>query len=111
MKQVHWEEIKELPKDSLLLDVRTEGEYKQGHISGALHIPLDELRERIGELSAEKTFYVYCQSGMRSYLACRILQKNGRSCYNVAGGYGLYQSLKLDQSPQPEAAGSCGLKK
>ena len=111
MKQVHWKEIKELPANSALLDVRTTGEYKMGHVSGTLHIPLDQLRERIGELPKEKTLYVYCQSGMRSYLACRILKKNGFSCCNVAGGYGFYQSVAADRSLEEEGKGSCGLKR
>ena len=52
-------------------------EYAHGHAEGFVNIPVDELRARLGELEAGKPVYVMCQSGLRSYIACRILAQNG----------------------------------
>lgn len=76
-----------------LLDVRTPGELTAGTIPGAENIPLDELRERIGELDNEKEYLVFCKVGLRGYLAYRILEQNGISCRNLSGGYVTYQRL------------------
>ena len=76
-----------------LLDVRTDNEYAQGSVPGFVHIPLHELRERIGELPKEKPVYVHCFSGLRSYVACRILTGHGYDCYNISGGYRMYGEI------------------
>ena len=112
VEQYHWDEADGLleRKDALLLDVRTEGEYQNGHIPGAVNIPLDELRERLSELDQEKTLYVNCQSGLRSYLACRILSQNGFSCKNLAGGYRFYEYVMSDRAFDTAPAGPCGVK-
>ena len=75
VKQHHWYDIAKLPKDGsiILLDVRTDKEYETGAIEGSIHIPLNQLRDRLHELDASKTIYVNCRSGQRSYIACRIL--------------------------------------
>ena len=112
VEQYHWDEADGLleRKDALLLDVRTEGEYQNGHIPGTVNIPLDELRERLSELDQEKTLYVNCQSGLRSYLACRILSQNGFSCKNLAGGYRFYEYVMSDRAFDAAPAGPCGVK-
>ena len=110
VKQVHWEDLKELPENVMVLDTRTNAEYERGHLVCAVHIPLDSLRERMEELTKDKVLYVHCQSGLRSYLACRILMQNGYECYNVSGGYGFYQNMMLDQQMDREGTGPCGLK-
>ena len=94
VKQYHWHDVAALPRDGsvVLLDVRTPGEYGRGHIPDAVNIPLDELRERLGELDQKKPLYVNCQSGLRSYIACRILAQEGYECYNLSGGYSFYES-------------------
>ncbi len=94
IKQFFWDEVDTLPRDGsvTLLDVRTPGEVAAGRIEGFRSIPLDELRERLGELPQGKPVYVHCHSGLRSYLACRILAGNGFDCYNLAGGWRLYAS-------------------
>ncbi|MFA6174619.1 MAG: FAD-dependent oxidoreductase [Kiritimatiellales bacterium] len=74
-----------------LLDVRTLGEVAAGTIPGAKNIPVDELRARLGELSKEKEYLVFCKVGQRGYLACRILAQNGFKCRNLTGGYTTYQ--------------------
>ena len=93
--QFHWDEVDALPRDGsvTLLDTRTAEEYQSGHIEGTIHIPVDELRERMNELETGKLVYVICQSGLRSYIACRILAGHGYTCYNLAGGWRLYESV------------------
>lgn len=112
VEQYHWDEADGLleRKDALLLDVRTEGEYQNGHIPGTVNIPLDELRERLSELDRGKKLYVNCQSGLRSYLACRILSQNGFSCKNLAGGYRFYEYVMSDRAFDAAPAGPCGVK-
>jgi rhodanese-related sulfurtransferase len=73
--------------NQLLLDVRTTPEVQQGTIPGSVHIPLDELRHRLGELPRDKEVLAFCQVGLRGYLACRILSQNGLACRNLTGGY------------------------
>ena len=83
-----WDEVELLdPKSAILLDVRQPREWEGGHIPGAVHIPLPELRERLDEIPADKEIIVYCQSGQRSYYACRILSQNGFQCRNLSGAY------------------------
>jgi len=74
----------------LVLDVRTTHEVQQGTIPGSVNIPLDELRSRLGELPKDKEMLVFCQVGLRGYLACRILSQNGVACRNLTGGYKTY---------------------
>ena len=83
----------------ILLDVRTQAEWERGHIEGFTHIPLDELRDRLGELPPDAPVYVTCQSGLRSYLACRILAQHGFDAYNFRGGYGFYRVVAADGAP------------
>ena len=92
VKQFHFEDVASLPRDGsvTLLDTRTPLEYARGHAEGFVNIPVDGLRGRLGELDRAKPVYVMCQSGLRSYLACRILTQNGFDCYNFSGGYRFY---------------------
>ena len=92
VKQFHWDEVAALPRDGsvTLLDVRNPGEYEAGHIDGAINIALDGMREHLGELDKSKPVYVNCFSGMRSYIACRILAGNGFDVYNLSGGWRFY---------------------
>lgn len=92
------EDVESLPRDGsvTLLDVRTEAEYNENHIDGFMNIPLDSLRDRINEIPKDKTVYVHCFSGMRSYLAYRILVGNGYKCKNLAGGFRLYSSISQE---------------
>ncbi len=102
VKNFHWHDVDGLPRDGsvTLLDIRTKAEYENGHISGFINIPLDNLRERLNELDKTKSIYVTCQVGLRGYIACRILSQNGFDCYNLSGGYRLYQSIfGIDSTP------------
>lgn len=95
VKNFHWHETADLPRDGsvILLDTRTPSEYTLGHIDGFINIPLDSLRGRLDELDRSKKIYVTCQIGLRGYVACRILSQNGFDCYNLSGGYSLYESI------------------
>lgn len=95
IKQFFWSDVEALPRDGsvTLLDVRTSTEVSGGKIDGFKHIPLDSLRERLGEIEKGKPVYVHCHSGLRSYIACRILSGYGYECYNLAGGWRLYESV------------------
>lgn len=79
--------VSQLQEDDCILDVRTAAENRRGSIPGALQIPLDELRERLGELPKDKTIYSYCAVGIRSYAAVRILLQYGFQAKNISGGY------------------------
>ncbi len=110
VKQFHLEDLEHLPKDGsiTLLDVRTKGEYARGHVDGFLHIPVDELRDRIGEVDKGKPVYVMCQSGLRSYLAVRILSGYGYDAYNFSGGFRFYDTVVNDRCLIAQAT-ACGM--
>ena len=110
LKQWHLEDVDKLPRDGsvTLLDTRTVGEYAGGHIDGFTNIPVDELRERLGELDKSKPVYVICQSGLRSYIACRILSGYGFTCYNFSGGFRFYDAVTHDRC-LIEQATACGM--
>lgn len=97
-KQWYYEEEEALPRDGsvTLLDTRTPTEYDRGHIVGFINIPVDDLRDRLGELDRRKPVYVICQSGLRSYIASRILAGNGFDAYNFAGGFRFFNAVKND---------------
>lgn len=103
VKQFFWHDIEGLPLDNsvTLLDVRTDTEVSRGRINGFMHIPVDSLRSRINELPKDKPVYVHCHSGLRSYIACRILAGEGYDCYNLAGGWRLYESV-INEKTVPE---------
>ncbi len=110
VKQWYLEQVDALPRDGsvTLLDTRTPQEYQRGHIDGFVNIPVDELRERLGEIEAGKPVYVICQSGLRSYIATRILAGYGYDCYNFAGGFRFYDTVKNDRC-LIETAFACGM--
>ncbi len=110
LKQWHLKNADALPRDGsvTLLDTRTAGEYKRGHIDGFRNIPVDELRQRLEELDPGKPVYVICQSGLRSYIASRILEGNGFTAYNFSGGFRFYDAVVNDRA-LIESAYSCGM--
>lgn len=99
VKTFHWHDVAALPRDGsvTLLDVRTPTERAGGAIEGFQGIPLDELRQRVGELDPGKPVYIHCHSGLRSYLACRILTGLGFDCWNLTGGYRFYSLVVKEQ--------------
>ena len=112
VRQFHWDEVDDLPRDgsAALLDVRTEWEYQRGHLDGFRNIPLDDLREHLDELERDKPVYVNCQTGLRSYLACRLLTQHGFSCSHLSGGYSFYQVVTKEQQTA-RGAYPCGMEK
>ena len=112
VRQFYYEDISALREreDVILLDTRTPFEYMRGAAEGFINIPLDDLRERVGELDRSKKIYVMCQSGLRSYLATRILMQNGFDAYNFAGGFRLYSTVKNEELLSNRCY-SCGMEK
>jgi NADPH-dependent 2,4-dienoyl-CoA reductase/sulfur reductase-like enzyme/peroxiredoxin family protein/rhodanese-related sulfurtransferase/TusA-related sulfurtransferase len=94
MPIVTWRDVAEADCNSvLLLDVRTSAEYSFGTISGAINIPLDDLRDRIKEIPTDKEIYVFCAVGLRGYLALKILTAHGfKNVKNLSGGYKTYST-------------------
>lgn len=112
LKQWFVEDAQNLPRDKsvTLLDTRTEGEYKRGHIEDFINIPVDSLRSRLDEIEKGKPVYVICQSGLRSYIASRILEGNGFEAYNFAGGFRFYDAVMNDKALS-ESQFPCGMDK
>lgn len=110
VKQWYYEEDETLPRDGsvTLLDTRTPTEYSRGHVEGFINIPVDELRERLSELDSSKPVYVICQSGLRSYIATRILAGNGLDCYNFAGGFRFYDAVHQEKALNKKST-PCGM--
>lgn len=78
--------VTEVPDGALILDVREDFEWVQGHAKGATHIPLGQLPERFEELDPDVDTYVICRTGGRSAQASAWLTGMGYSVYNIAGG-------------------------
>ncbi len=90
------------PDGYILLDLRTKIERKlSGTIEGSLEIPIDDLRDRIGELDRQKTYIAYCAVGYRAYLACRILTQKGFAAKNLSGGYSTWVMAGSDAGDKP----------
>lgn len=83
-----WNEVASFdPAHDVLLDVRRADERAEGAIPGSIHIPLDQVRQRMAELPRDREIVVHCQSGQRSYFACRILSQHGFQVRNLTGSY------------------------
>lgn len=110
LKQWHLEDMDKISRDKsvVLLDVRTVGEFNRGNMDGFKNIPVDELRERINEIEKGKPVYLICQSGLRSYIASRILEGNGYETYNFSGGFRFYDAVVNDRA-LIEKAYACGM--
>ncbi len=82
------------PEKTILVDVRDLKERERGFIEGSVHIPVNDLRERLGELDPKKEILLYCAIGLRGYIGARILKQNGfENVRNVSGGYTTYASV------------------
>ena len=88
---IGWEALGGVPAGCVLLDVRTPEEFALGHVPGARNIPVDELRERLGEVPDAARIFCYCQVGQRGYLATRILLQRGYDAVNLGGGWKTYR--------------------
>lgn len=99
LKVFYWDELKNSSADTVLIDVRSHAEYKRGKIDAAVNIPLDEIRNRLNEIPKDKHIYIYCEAGLRGYLAQRILKQNGfQRVSNLSGGYKLWHVCELEKS-------------
>lgn len=98
MTPLYWRELRDADLTKVtLVDVRTADEYALGHIDGALNIPLDDLRERVGEIPSDRPVYVYCGVGLRGYLASNILKENGYGdVRNLIGGIKTYKAATAE---------------
>lgn len=92
--KINAEEVDKYLDEKTILDVRTKKEYEMGHIKNAINITLDELRGNLNLLSKNKDIIVYCHSGLRSYIAYKILINSGYTSYNLNGGYLIYENIK-----------------
>ncbi len=93
----YWNELDRVNPEDILLDVRTQKEFESGHIDNAVNIPVDEIRARLNELDTSKTIYIYCQAGLRGYLAQRILKQNEfDKVFNLSGGYQLWKACERE---------------
>jgi rhodanese-related sulfurtransferase len=94
---VPWTAANTLSENDVLIDVREPYEFTEAHMPGAINIPVDELRGRLDELDRDKTIYIYCQIGLRGYLAQRILLQNGfKKLFNIAGGFKLWSACNAE---------------
>jgi len=100
MTAIAWDQIDKVNlEESLLLDVREPAEVALGTIPGAINIPLPELRERLTELDLKREIIIYCQVGLRGYVAGRILlQKGFRKVKNLSGGFKTYQMVQREKN-------------
>ena len=100
VEMVTWDQIAGLDPDHFyVLDVRTSSEYNAGHIPGSVHVPVDDLRQRLSELPRDQRPVVLCLAGLRAYIACRILAQNGFQPLDVTGGWETYHDAVF--APQP----------
>ena len=104
VKLVHAAEAMTPRDNQLLLDVRMSGEVQAGTLAGAVNIPLEELRSRLGELPRDKELLAFCQVGLRGYLACRLLQQAGFACRNLSGGYKTYLAVAQSMGSTSKAS-------
>jgi len=95
VEPVRWEEVESRVKEgAILVDVRTEEEHQKMPVEGALNLPLDDLRDNLDQLPEDQEVLAFCQVGLRSYVANRILRQKGIKVKNISGGYKLYPKDK-----------------
>jgi rhodanese-related sulfurtransferase len=90
MPLARWEDV----GAAFVLDVRDPGELEGGTLPGAVNIPLDELRDRLGELPKDKPIDVVCAVGQRGYYAVRLLRQRGFDARNFSGGWRTYEATR-----------------
>lgn len=92
-----WYEIEKLGEDEVILDVREDEELVMGGMKNALHIPLTELRDNLDKLDKSKTYYAYCQIGLRAYIAVRMLMQHGFKVKNIDGGLKTWAAINSEE--------------
>jgi NADPH-dependent 2,4-dienoyl-CoA reductase/sulfur reductase-like enzyme/rhodanese-related sulfurtransferase/TusA-related sulfurtransferase len=103
----HWHDLaRKINNGVILLDVRTKEEFEARTIEGSINIPVEELRSRLDEIPDDKSIYVYCEVGYRSYLALRILLQSGfKEVYELTGGFKTYE---MANATTEEIMAACG---
>jgi len=102
---VHCEDLR---PDDFLLDIREPAEIETGTIPGAVNIPLDQLRDRLGELDKTRRIVAFCKVGLRGYVAERILRQHGFDCVNLSGGLTTWDAVHFKPcNPEPSSCGNC----
>ncbi len=92
---MQWDEVENMDPNMFLLDVRNRNEFELSSIPGAVNIPIDELRENLSQLPSDRPILIYCEIGLRGYLAHRILRQRGfEEVFNLAGGFSLYKACR-----------------
>lgn len=91
-----------LPESAVLVDVRDPDEFEEGHIPGAINLPLNELRTRLGELPRDRELWLYCRVGQRGYYAARLLLQHGFQVKNLPGGYLTYDLIQAASKPKSQ---------
>lgn len=95
VEPVRWEEVESrLKAGAVLVDVRTEEEFDSMPVEGAINLPVDDLRNKLDQLPEDQEVLAFCQVGLRSYVANRILRQKGFKVKNISGGYKLYPKGK-----------------
>lgn len=109
VQPVYWREIEALKAEgAIIIDVRTPYEFELGNIPGAVNIPVDDMRERLSEIPRDKRIVLYCQVGLRGYLASNILRQRGYTqVYNLVGGYKLWSVASKDYSAPARPRNHC----
>lgn len=107
VKVFHWHDVAEVDTSkATLLDVRTQEEFSNGTLENAVNIPVDSLRDHLDEIDRSKPVYVFCQIGLRGYVASRILMQKGfKDVYNLSGGYRFYKMVTSKLKPLPWSHG------
>jgi NADPH-dependent 2,4-dienoyl-CoA reductase/sulfur reductase-like enzyme/rhodanese-related sulfurtransferase len=99
----YWNELPAIQPDSLLIDVRSAAEYNAGHIANAVNIPVDELRSAMNSIPGNRKLFIYCEAGLRGYIAQRILRQDGfDNVFNLSGGYYLWKICTEETEMLPE---------
>lgn len=101
VETTHWDELN---NDDFVIDVRTPREFARGNVPGSANIYVNNLRNKLKELPKDKIINAYCTVGVRSYIACRILQQNGFNVRNLSGGYVTYRAYTADELLEAETA-------
>lgn len=95
----YWNEFSKIKPGDVLVDVRTKEEFDKGKILNAINLPVDEIRNRLNELPKDTNIFIYCEVGLRGYLAQRILKQSGfEHVFNLSGGYKLWKDCTLESA-------------
>ncbi len=96
--------FEELETDSFIVDVRLDSEFAKGSVPGAMHLPVDQMRDRLDELPKDKTINLYCSVGIRSYIASRFLRQKGLDAKSISGGYSTYMARTSEKLLEGQTA-------